>query len=51
MGAHGEGAWDEVMRTNFAKIDTSTGKVKKRSDGKVLKPENWLPPKLDSFVI
>lgn len=51
MGAHGEGAWDEVMRTNFAKIDISTGKVRKRADGKVLKPENWLPPKLDSFVI
>jgi NTP pyrophosphatase (non-canonical NTP hydrolase) len=50
MGADGEGAWNEVMRTNFAKIDPNTGKVRKREDGKVLKPEGWVPPALDSFV-
>ena len=38
------------MRTNFAKIDKDTGKVRKREDGKVLKPIGWVPPKLDSFV-
>lgn len=51
MGANGEAAWDEVMRTNFAKIDPDTGKVKKRSDGKVLKPENWQAPNLQPYVI
>ena len=51
MGANGEGAWDEVMKTNFAKIDPNTGKVKKREDGKVLKPNNWQPPNLKPFVI
>lgn len=50
MGAQGEGAWNEVMRTNFAKIDQETGKVRKRDDGKVLKPEGWQPPKLDQFL-
>jgi predicted HAD superfamily Cof-like phosphohydrolase len=50
MGADGEGAWNEVMRTNFAKIDSVTGKVRKRADGKVLKPEGWTPPHLDSYV-
>lgn len=50
MGADGEGAWNEVMRTNFAKIDTVTGKVRKREDGKVLKPEGWTPPELAQFV-
>lgn len=50
MGADGEGAWNEVMRTNFAKIDSETGKVRKREDGKVLKPEGWQPPKLDKFL-
>jgi predicted HAD superfamily Cof-like phosphohydrolase len=50
LGVDGEGAWDEVMRTNFAKIDTETGKVRKREDGKVLKPEGWLPPELERFV-
>ena len=49
-GFDGEGAWEEVMRTNFAKIDPETGKVRKREDGKVLKPEGWEPPKLANFV-
>jgi predicted HAD superfamily Cof-like phosphohydrolase len=45
-----EGAWNEVMRTNFAKIDPTTGKVRKRADGKVLKPDGWTPPNLLPFV-
>jgi predicted HAD superfamily Cof-like phosphohydrolase len=50
MGADAEGAWKEVMRTNFAKIDHETGKVRKREDGKVLKPVGWTPPELAPFV-
>ena len=50
MGADGEGAWKEVMATNFAKIDKETGKVRKREDGKVLKPIGWTPPELSPFV-
>ena len=50
MGANGEGAWKEVMSTNFAKIDKETGKVRKREDGKVLKPIGWVPPSLKEFV-
>lgn len=50
LGVDGEGAWNEVMRTNFAKIDQDTGKVRKREDGKVLKPEGWTPPVLAPFV-
>ena len=50
MGADAEGAWKEVMRTNFAKIDKDTGKVRKREDGKVLKPVGWVPPELGQFV-
>ena len=49
-GFNGEGGWNEVMRTNFAKIDPATGKVRKRDDGKVLKPEGWKPPELKSFL-
>lgn len=49
-GFDGEGAWNEVMRTNFAKIDSATGKVRKREDGKVLKPEGWEPPQLAKFI-
>ncbi len=49
-GMDGEGGWKEVMRTNFAKIDKDTGKVRKREDGKVLKPVGWTPPELAPFV-
>ena len=49
-GFNGEGAWKEVMKTNFAKIDDKTGKVNKREDGKVLKPEGWVAPDLTAFV-
>jgi predicted HAD superfamily Cof-like phosphohydrolase len=50
MGADAEGAWKEVMNTNFAKIDKETGKVRKREDGKVLKPLGWKPPELAQFI-
>ena len=49
-GHNGEGGWKEVMSTNFAKIDKETGKVRKREDGKVLKPVGWVPPNLEPFV-
>jgi predicted HAD superfamily Cof-like phosphohydrolase len=49
-GFDAESAWNEVMRTNFAKIDPSTGKVRKREDGKVLKPEGWTAPELAPYV-
>ena len=49
-GMNAEGAWKEVMDTNFAKIDPKTGKVIKRDDGKVLKPEGWQAPKLSQFI-
>jgi len=50
MGADAEGAWKEVMATNFAKIDKDTGKVRKREDGKVLKPVGWTPPDLKPYL-
>jgi predicted HAD superfamily Cof-like phosphohydrolase len=49
-GFDGEGAWKEVMRTNFAKIDPVTGKIRKRGDGKILKPDGWTPPDLEPFA-
>lgn len=44
-----EGAWREVMRSNFSKIGPD-GKVRKREDGKVLKPIDYSPPNLDPYV-
>ena len=49
-GFDAEGAWKEVMSTNFAKIDKETGKVRKREDGKVLKPTGWQAPVLAPFT-
>lgn len=42
--------WQEVMRSNFAKIDPGTGYVRKRDDGKILKPEGWVPPDLSNVL-
>jgi predicted HAD superfamily Cof-like phosphohydrolase len=49
-GFDAEGAWKEVMSTNFAKIDRETGKVRKREDGKVLKPVGWTAPDLNPYL-
>jgi predicted HAD superfamily Cof-like phosphohydrolase len=49
-GFDAEGAWKEVMATNFAKIDRETGKVRKREDGKVLKPQGWTAPNMVPFL-
>ena len=49
-GFDGESAWQEVMRSNFAKIDPATGKIRKRGDGKILKPDGWTPPNLETFA-
>jgi len=49
-GYNVDGAWAEVARSNLAKINPETGKVTKRVDGKVLKPEGWTPPSLEQFV-
>lgn len=37
-------AWDEVHQSNMAKV--VNGKVVRREDGKILKPEGWKPPAL-----
>jgi predicted HAD superfamily Cof-like phosphohydrolase len=50
LGVDAEGAWNEVLVSNLAKIDKDTGKVRKREDGKVLKPEGWQPPNLGKYV-
>ena len=43
-------AWDEVLRSNMAKIDPLTGTVLRRADGKILKPAGWTAPDLDSVI-
>jgi predicted HAD superfamily Cof-like phosphohydrolase len=45
-----KGAWEEVANSNLSKIDYKTGKVIRREDGKILKPEGWAPPNLTKFI-
>jgi len=45
-----EGIWDEGAQSNLAKIDPTTGFVRRREDGKILKPEGWLPPDFTKFA-
>ena len=45
-----EGIWDEGAKSNLSKIDATTGKVIRREDGKILKPEGWKPPDFTRFT-
>jgi phosphoribosyl-ATP pyrophosphohydrolase len=42
--------WDHGAGTNLAKIDPETGLVRRREDGKILKPEGWKEPDFSQFV-
>lgn len=44
------GAWNEVLTSNLSKIDKTTGKVVRREDGKILKPDGWTPPDFSKYV-
>lgn len=41
--------WDEVARSNLSKISPS-GKVLKREDGKVMKPDTFSPADIKSII-
>ena len=43
-------AWDEGAQSNLSKIDPETGLVRRREDGKILKPEGWTEPNFKQFV-
>ena len=45
-----EAMWDEGARSNLSKIDPVNGKVRRREDGKVMKPEGWQPPDFSKYV-
>ncbi len=45
-----EEIWDEGAKSNLSKIDPMTGLVRRREDGKILKPEGWKPPDFAKFV-
>lgn len=50
MGIPLEKVWAEVHQSNMAKVDPTTGKVRRREDGKVLKPEGWQKPNVKKVM-
>ena len=42
--------WDEVQRSNMAKVDPVSGRVKRREDGKILKPQGWESPRISEAL-
>lgn len=42
--------WDEVQRSNMAKVDPVSGRVNRREDGKILKPEGWTGPRIGEVL-
>lgn len=44
-------AWDEGAKSNLSKIDPTTGLVRRREDGKILKPEGWKEPDFKQFIV
>jgi predicted HAD superfamily Cof-like phosphohydrolase len=42
--------WGAVHSANMAKVDPVTGKVRKRFDGKVLKPDGWKRPDIAAIL-
>ena len=45
-----DASWDEGAQSNLSKIDKVTGSVRRREDGKILKPEGWKSPDFSKFV-
>jgi predicted HAD superfamily Cof-like phosphohydrolase len=45
-----EEIWEEGAKSNLSKIDATSGKVIRREDGKILKPEGWTPPNFAKLV-
>lgn len=42
--------WEEVHLSNMHKVNHETGRVERREDGKVLKPDGWIPPDIHSII-
>ena len=45
-----DASWVEGAASNLSKIDPDTGLVRRREDGKILKPEGWKEPNFAQFV-
>lgn len=48
LGIPQQAVWDEVARSNMSKL--VDGKLIKREDGKVLKPDTFIPPNIKKVL-
>src|SRR5262245_55796604 len=42
--------WAEIQRSNMAKRDPVTNSIRRRADGKVLKPDGWKAPDIEGVI-
>ena len=49
LGINFEQVWNEVRASNMSKV-SDNGKIKKREDGKILKPESYFKPDIDRVL-
>jgi hypothetical protein len=45
-----EAGWDAVASTNLKKIDPVLGTVRRDDNGKIMKPDRWVPPDMVRLV-
>lgn len=51
LGIPADAVWRAVHESNMEKLDPATGKVIKRPDGKILKPEGWTAPDILTIIL
>ena len=49
LGINFDAVWEEVRASNMSKVSES-GKIKKRADGKILKPESYFKPDIEKVL-
>lgn len=49
LGINFDEVWKEVRASNMSKV-SETGKIKKREDGKILKPDTYFKPDIDRVL-
>jgi hypothetical protein len=49
LGINFDAVWEEVRASNMSKVSES-GKIKKRNDGKILKPDTYFKPDIEKVL-
>jgi hypothetical protein len=49
LGINFDAVWEEVRASNMSKVSES-GKIKKRADGKILKPDTYFKPDIEKVL-